>query len=322
MATISRIATHDAQSYGGMGLRRAVIAGHAVLGDCVTVRDHARAVLSLGHWKRPGCVVPLGRQRRGASAADLALSVSRRLMEHRPVPPGSVGAVIYCHEAPDVRLSESTPGRLQHELELHAATPFAISQAHATSLFIALDLALGLLHGPEAAEHVLLAASDKLLFGGPAGDAHRLMFGDVAAAALMSRDPGPGWRLEHVVVRQFATPADALAPWPRTSVAGFASFGADVVREALREVGLGLAPLHAVISTTPDPAFVTALHRAAGLPDRQIGRGPAARCRHAASADLLLALEALQHKVPVSGRVLAWSAGNNGEFACCMLTRH
>lgn len=321
MAIISRIATHDAQSYGGMGLRRALIAGHAVLGDCVTVRDHARALLSPRQWRRPGCVVPLGRHRRGASAADLALSVSHRLMAHRPVPPGSVGAVIYCHEAPDARLSESTAGRLQHELDLHAANPFAISQAHATSLYIALDLALGLVHGPEAAEHVLLVASDKLLFGGPASDAHQLMFGDVAAAALMSRGQAPGWRLEHVVVRQFATPADALTPWPRTSLAGFASFGADAVREALRDAGLGLAPLHAVISTTPDPEFVTALHRVAGLPDRQIGRGPVARRCHAASADLLLALEAIQPQVPVSGHVLAWSAGNNGEFACCVLTR-
>ena len=91
MASISAIATHDA-THGAparrpMGLQRAVITRRVLLGDCTTLRDNARAMFSRRYWQRPACVVPLGAgRRRGPSAADLAVDVSRQLMGRMPPP--------------------------------------------------------------------------------------------------------------------------------------------------------------------------------------------------------------------------------------------
>ncbi|WP_374562574.1 hypothetical protein [Ideonella sp.] len=325
MASISAIATHDA-THGAparrpMGLQRAVITRRVLLGDCTTLRDNARAMFSRRYWQRPACVVPLGAgRRRGPSAADLAVDVSRQLMGR--MPPGSsgrVGAVIYCHEAPDERMSESTVGRLQFELALRAANPFAISQAHHTALWIALDMALGLVDGPEQAQHVLLVASDKLVFGGPGTDARRLIFGDVAAAALVSRGEEQGWAVEQVLLRHFTTPCDALAVWPQAELDAFAQFGAGVLRQALAEGGQAPGNLQAVLTTSPDAAFAARVHLGAGLVVPAATAAP--RQPQAGSADLLLALAAVEAAVPAGARVLAWSAGNNGEFACTVLRR-
>jgi len=315
MATLSAIAvTHDGALPRPIGLRRAVVGRHALLGDRTTLRDNVRALLSHRAWQRPACVVPVGR----ASASDLALGVSRRLLERLPgLDRERVGAVIYCHEAPDEQVSESTAGRLQYELGLRSANPFAISQAHRAGLWIALDLALGLVDGPEDAEHVLLVASDKLVFADPGANARRLLRADVAAAGLVSRHAIDGWRVEQVQVRQFATPHDALSRWPRRSVAEFAAFGGHLLRQALHGLGLKPARLHEVLGSAPGGAFACAVHRAAGLA-ATAGHPPR---RHGSSADLLLALAEVQRSVPAGAPVLAWSAGHNGEFACCVLTR-
>lgn len=323
MVTLSAISTHVGSSYRLMGRHRAVIARHALLGDCTTFRENARSLLSPSYWRRPGCLVPISLQRRrDSSAADLAVDVSRRLMESRPsLDTDTVSALIYCHEAPDERVSESTAGRLQFELNLRRANPFAISQAHNTSLLIALDLSLGLVEGPEAAEHVLLVASDKLLFGGPSDHGRRLMFGDVAAAALVSRTAAEGWSVEHVALRQFPTPCDAMSTWPRACVSEYGAFGAQVIRAALRETALSPDSLHAVITTTPDARFAAELHRAAGLPEQLAQGHSSTRRQRSSSADLLFALSEAEPLTPSDSRVLAWACGNNGEFACCVLKR-
>lgn len=324
MASISAIATRGAASpVQPVGLRRAVVARRAVMGDRTTFGENARAVLSARYWRRPGCIVPVAaRGRRVPSAADLAVLVSRQLLATMPAiePSTDVGAVIYCHEAPDLRVSESTVGRLQFDLELRAANPFAISQAHHAALWIALDLAAGLVDGPEAARHVLLVASDKLAFGGPAAQRRALLFSDSAAAALVSQGDRGAWGIEQVCVRHFATPCDAHAAWPAEESEAFADFGAGVVRDMLRDGGLTASALQQVITPLPDPAFARRLHLAAGLPPGDTAAARPARPA-AAMADLLALLAAAESGTPPGGRVLAWSAGNNGEFACCVLKR-
>jgi len=227
--------------------------------------------------------------------------------------------VIYCHDTPDEKMPESTAGRLQHELGLRSANPFAVSQAHHTALWIALDMALGLVDGPEQARHVLLVASDKLVFGGPRADARRLVFGDVAAAALVSRAEDQGWSVEQVVLRHFTTPCDALAAWPAETISQFADYGASVLRQSIAEARLVATDIHTVLSTTPDTAFAARVHLGAGFTVPPAGAMP--RAAQAGSADLLLALARAEASVPAGARVMAWSAGNNGEFACCVLKR-
>ncbi|MET0383290.1 MAG: hypothetical protein ABW032_07705 [Burkholderiaceae bacterium] len=318
MASICAIATHAPAARRRAAVRLAVVARRAVLGDCANVRDHARAVFSRRYWRRPACVVPMGlRSGRGASAADLAVTVARRLLDangHR-LRRDAVAALIYCHDAPDERISESTAGRLQYELGLTAANPFAVSQAHGVAVWIALDLALGLVEGPEAADAVLVVASDKLVFGGPQADMRRLVFGDTAAAALVRGGEAGSWSIDHLSVRQFATACDALAPWPSAEVDAFAAFGAGVIGATLEEAGIDAEGLETVLATTPDARLADGVHAASGLPAAADAR------TEGSSSDPLFALAAIEASTPAGARVLAWSAGNNGEFACCVLKR-
>ena len=303
MVTLSSITTLHGSGGRPMGLRRAVVSRQAILGDCANLREHASAVLSRHRPARQACVVPLGRRARGTpSAADLAAAAVRRLLTQQPgLRADEVAALIYCHEAPDERLSESTVGRLQHEFELRAAHPFAISQAHNTALWVALDLALGLVEGPEQAQQVMLVASDKLVFDGPAADARRLVFDDVAAAALVgvdrARDAGSGhaaWAVEQVLLRQFDTPCDAHRPWPAADVAAFAAFGATVLRQAMADAALPPQAVQAVLACSADAAFIAGLLQGAGITPAQ--HRAAARYTHAAG--LLTGLSNIGHKLP------------------------
>ena len=317
MTSISALATHRGEHARGVGLRRAVLARQVLLGDCITLGDNARTLLSRRAWQRPACVVPLdSRRHRRPSAADLAVAVATQLLAAHPeLATQRIGTLIYCHEAPDAHMSASTAGRLQHELGLTAAHPLAISQAHNTAPWIALDLALGLIEGPECAEHVLLVSSDKLVFGGPGQDARALVFRDVATAMLVSRGDARGWRVEAVALHQFDTPHDGLTAWPAAARQAFAHFGAAAVAKLLAQCAVAAAGLHAVLAVSADPALAQALHRAAGLAPARPGSA------HVGATQWLLELAATAPHTPVGQIVLVWAAGNNGEFACSLLQR-
>lgn len=318
MSSIAAITTQRGTRAKALGLRRAVVTRRALLGDCASWQAHARTLFSRQAWERPACVVPLRSSglRDEPTASDLALDTARQLLASQTqLPTERVGSLIYCHDAPDEHMSASTAGRLQHELALPGAHPFAIAQAHNSAPWIALDLALGLIEGPERAEHVLLVASDKLVYGGPASDARALRFCDVATAALVSRSDAAGWRVEQVALHHFDTPHDALTPWPAPAREAFARFGADAVGELLADAGVAPDRLHTVLPVCADTTITQALHRRAGLP--KSGPMPAALT----PTQWLFELSAMQDQASPGQTVLAWSAGNNGEFACGLLRR-
>lgn len=323
MVCISSITVRDSRRYHRMGLRSALLTRRANLGDCVDARSVFRRMASNRYMGYPACVIPLTSPRRGEiSAAGLALDVSRRaLLDADAMPADAYGALIYCHAVPDERTSDSTAGHLQFELGLTRANPFSVSQAHNTALLIGLDLAAGLVEGPEAAAAVLLVASDKLMFGAPPTRAQRMTWGDVAAAAVVSREAQSGWKVHRVVLRHFATNFGTHQRWPDGEQRAFAAYCADALATCLRDAGVRPGELAAIISTAPDANFVQQVHQSAGLPMAAPGARDKARARHAASPDLLLRLAKLQEGFAPTRPVMAWCNGNNGEFACCLLTR-
>ncbi len=301
-----------------MGLRRALLTRRANLGDCADAPSVLRRIVKPRALRHPACVVPLSRPRRGEyGATDLALDVARRALASAPdAPPESVGALIYCHAVPDEHTAESSAGRLQFELGLRSANPFSLSQAHNTALFVALDLAAGLIEGPEAAAAVLLVAADKMLFGMPPTDAQRMTWADVAAAAVVTAECRNGWRLDEVLVRHFHTPLGTSAAWPRNERLAFAACAAAMLKDALDRSGTAVDDLAAVICCTADAAYAADVHQRVALPPA----GPS-RSAGVASADLLVRLLRLSAGVACGRRVLAWCHGNNGELACAVLTR-
>lgn len=325
MVCITAIATHDGARLRRMSLRRALVTRRANLGDCPDAPTLVRRFLSPRYMRYPACVVPLPRRSRGeVGAADLAEQVARvSLANAGELDPLSVGAVVYCHAAPDDRATDSTAGRLQFALGLRNAHPFSISQAHNTSLLIALDIIAGLIEGPESACSALLVAADKLLFGKPPHPARDMVWGDVAAAAVIRRDAPTGWCVVHSVLRHFATPLGAHNTWPAADKRAFARYGAQALRSCLTGAGIDAAQLAAVATTSPDAGFVREVHQSAGLyctGGRDVSP-KVQRLTYASCADLLVCLSRLESTVAAGRPVLAWCEGNNGEFACAVITR-
>jgi hypothetical protein len=310
MVCLTAIAAHDTPRLQRMGLRRALLTRRANLGDCPDAASVLRQVLRPGALDHPACVVPLPRRRRGQVAtAELAVQVARRSLQGAAgLDPQHVGALIYCHATPDERTTDSTAGHLQFTLGLPRALPFSVSQAHNTALLIALDLAAGLIEGPESAPSVLVVAADKLLFGPPPHPARQMVWGDVAAAAMLCAHARSGWRIEQVLLRHWSTAVDAV------------DCGAALLHQCLADAGLTPDRLAAVITPAPGTAFVRRLHAAAGLPAPHTAAS-GARASHASCADLLVHLAALEAATPAGRPVLAWCHGHNGEFACAVMTR-
>ncbi len=315
MATISAISAHDQGDYYVVGAGRALMSGYVFPADPALISFSALAQRLSG--RRPlsepaTCIVPRGRKRRKEhSASDLAVSVAEELLGRTHwIKRDSIDVVIYCHDAPNESIPESTAGRLQYELGLSRANPFSVSQCHNVGVMRALDLALGMLAGPEKAEHVLIVASDKLLFGSPAPAQEDLMFGDVAAAALVSRHSPKGWNIEYVDVRN----------GPSTDAAAMADFGADQVRRALRRTSLDPGDLSLVLPGIQEPHFGRALSTKSGFVPETTYTGVTSRRSRSSSSDFLVALAEIETDCGSAGRsLLGWSAGVNGEFGCCIL---
>ena len=94
-----------------------------------------------------------------------------------------------------------------------------------------------------------------------------------------------------------------------------------MVKQTLLDAALAPNNLHAIVTSMPDADFATDLHRAANLAPRSERHRQPTRGAYGSTADLLIALGALEPFVPARGAVLAWTCGNNGEFACCILRR-
>ncbi len=320
MTTLVAITAHADARRRRLGIHRALVTRQANLGDCADARDVLRRLASPRYLRRPACVIPIRRRSQAdqPTAADLAVAVARRTLAHpHALPPAAIGAVVYCHVVPDEHTSESTAGRLQWELGLKAANPFAISQAHHGALLVGLDIAAALVDGPEQLSAVLLVASDKLLQESPAGAPRGLLFGDAAAAAIVCRDEdASGWRIEEVRTRHFALDAAPRRAWSAQAATRFVAAGAMLIGDLLRRHAVDPARLGAIVTSVPDAALVERIHRAAGLAAPSLPV-PAA----AAVPDLLAALGRLHPAAPRGAPALAWTGGPNGEFACALMTR-
>ncbi|KQP41150.1 hypothetical protein ASF44_30375 [Pseudorhodoferax sp. Leaf274] len=262
------------------------------------------------------------RRRREASAATLACQTASRLLQQAPaVEKQKVQALIYCHEAPDARIPESTAGRLQHELGLAQARAFSVSQCHNTSAYAALDLALALLHGPEQIKLALVVASDKLVFPSMKPSTDSLRFGDTAAAMVLTRDPSPGSSLQlvHARLAHCDGMPNAFESWNQAAKAGIAVRCADFIEASLRECGLAADRLAGVLNCGTDETLAARVHSTLGIHASAILNRPTGRSRGTSAADPIMAIEWLQAKGAAAGPALLWGAGNNGELGCCVL---
>ena len=320
MTVISSTRIVDPAVYRRMGPRAAVLARRANVADCWSAGATLRKLLTPGFADEAPPIYPIGGN---ASAAEIALDVSRRAIAHASLDADDIDGVIYCHTVLDARLSDSTAGRLQHELGLKRANPFAISQAHHVATAIGLDLAIALIDGPERNRHVLLAASDTLLFEGLQGRSRSLMFAEVGAAAIVSREGTSGWRVEHVLLDQMHAAGQGLKQRrSEDEIPAIAEFCAGGLRRALQQAGIEAAEVDAAVAIGMGLEDAARVHGSAGIADVPTWRPQAARLGRFGASDLLLALADLESTTRAREVILEWSCGMNGEFACVLLTRH
>jgi hypothetical protein len=320
MVYLSSLVSHEGRIDERMGLRRALATRRANLGDGFDMPSVIRRVLSTSSMRYPAAVIPLARKRCGQhSAVALALQVAKRAVVGHDKE--TIDGLVYCHAAPDEQPTDSSVGRVQFELGLRRAFPFSVSQAHNTGVPIALDLATALINGPEAMQNVLVVASDKLLFGQAPNRPWRMHWRDVAAAVVVGGEKRAGWRLHHVAIHHFPTDVRAHQRWPLAEREYFASFCAGHIAGCLGHAGLAAGELGAVVPICPDVALERQVHSLTGLATLRAEKPTGFRSEYIASADLLVRLSALDGEPDIDRPVLAWCTGNNGEFACCVLTR-
>lgn len=320
MVYLFSIVSHEGRIDERMGLRRALVTRRANVGDGFDVPSVARRVLSRSSMRYPAAVIPLARKRSGQhSAVELALQVAKSAVAG--LDKDTIGGLVYCHAAPDEQPTDSSVGRVQFELKLRRAFPFSVSQVHNTGVPIALDMAAALIEGPEAMQNVLVIATDKLLFGPAPNRPWRMHWRDVAAAVVVGREKRSGWRLHHVAVHHFATDVRAHQCWPQSERDSFAGYCAERIAACLSHVGLAARELGAVVPIGPDATLERPVHALAGLSALRPEKPTGFRAEYIASADLLVRLSALECEPHNDRPVLVWCTGNNGEFACCVLTR-
>lgn len=321
MANIIAMTGQAGASVRTMGLRRALLSRRANLGDCFEARSVLARVLRPGLAGQPACVVPLPRTRRGEPTnADLAVDAGRRLMDRLPqLDADAVGAVVYCHVSPDARLAESTVGRIQHELALDQSFGFSVSQAHNTAALLGIDIAIGLIDGPESLRNVLLVASDTLLYGTPPHRSDRMVWGDAAAAAMLSRDDEAGWRVLSNRSGRFALEWRDGLQWNAEDLSRASFLHAELILEALQQAGLDAGQVDVVVTDCTDAQMVERTHLLAGIADRHVEAGAGVRAHFSSCADTLVRLSTLAGAVAPGAHVLAWSHGSNGEFCCLVL---
>ena len=115
MTVISSTRIVDPAVYRRMGPRAAVLARRANVADCWSAQATLRKLLSPGFADDAPPIYPIGGN---ASAAEIALDVSRRSIADASLDADDIDGVIYCHTVLDARLSDSTAGRLQHAVLL------------------------------------------------------------------------------------------------------------------------------------------------------------------------------------------------------------
>ncbi len=257
----------------------------------------------------------------GVSASDLALSAARSLLsEPDKTSRADIGILIYCHASANEDIADAIAGRLQHELGLSTSLVFTLSQ-NLCSALMALRLASALLQEEPGLRCALIVAAEKWTYPFVRSFGQVAVFEDGAAAVLVEAAGRPGWQLSevyHVNAPSAPSPFDSTVPAILRLIREQAPCA---IQSLLEAEGIAPADLGFVALPCLDSALCTQVLHDAGL--GHLRSTPDANRRgHLAAAETLANLHQLrQSAAPPRGQLgLLWSAGLQGEAACCLLS--
>lgn len=257
----------------------------------------------------------------GVSASDLAVMAARALLPAASKPAhGDVGVIIYCHASANEDVADAIAGRLQYELGLSTSLVFSLSQ-NLCSALMALRLASALLQEEPALGSALIVAAEKWTYPFVRSFGEVAVFEDGAAAILVEAAGRPGWQLgeiHHVNAPSAPSPFDSTVPAMLRLIRQQATCA---IQSLLEAEGVAPADLSFVALPCLDKALCTQVLHDAGLAHVRTTQDVDRR-GHLAAAETLANLHQLRQSAsPHRGQLgLLWSAGLQGEAACCLIS--
>jgi len=253
---------------------------------------------------------------------ELALAAVRPVLARATLPPGDIGAILYCHQTVPDRPAWSLPCALGHALGLNPPRAISVSQRGGTAVAAAMAFAGALLSESDGPASVLLAGVEKFLPPYPRAMGEFGIVGDGSSAYLLSRRSLPGLRVRCVGWHDRPDLGDALASSAcrRTVRDELTQELARLIAKVLEQ--LGAAPREVALALAPglvgDPvklSSVTRIERGAfAYPPRSAASLP--------NGDLALGLMQAQERLPTDERlILALGVSPPASVCCVALTR-
>jgi hypothetical protein len=257
----------------------------------------------------------------GESAGDLAVRVTRALVQRDQAVAAEVGLLLHCQSTMDQRPTWSTVCRIQHDLGFRHATGFAINQVGGASSLMALQIACQTMTCEDGLGAALIIASEKVVPPQQQFLASWAVLGDGASALLVRRSRPCPYRVRSVVL--WAAPmrgalgggsVDSERP---SVVAGLAT----LLRAACERAGQTTAADLVVLPNLRRSVLQEMAAQARGMGLRTcVGHIPGAGCL--GSSDLAVGLQLARKRklVKPGGMIFALGVGVNSALGCATLS--
>ncbi|WP_244321774.1 3-oxoacyl-[acyl-carrier-protein] synthase III C-terminal domain-containing protein [Burkholderia reimsis] len=248
--------------------------------------------------------------------SDMALATVRTLLESpSQVDASTPDQIIVCTTSFEHDLALSCACRLHSELGSSRA-PLAVGQIQGVSFLMAVEIAVAMMAADIRLKTVVIVAAERWRPPFSRRIGALIDMGDGAAAVLIARQPGPGWRIRGLTLQ---TPD--IPPLASEHDAVYTSTLADVISETCASAGLQPANVDWVLPAPIDTRLAREINAYCGLPLERVCNTRLDAPGHFCAADTPARLDALLRSIkPSEGQhALVWSAGFQGQAGCALL---
>ncbi|WP_244101767.1 3-oxoacyl-[acyl-carrier-protein] synthase III C-terminal domain-containing protein [Burkholderia cepacia] len=250
------------------------------------------------------------------SLSDMALATVRFLLETSPcTATHAPDQIIVCTTSFEHDLALSCACRLHSELGSRWA-PLAVGQLQGVSFLMALDIAQAMMAADSRLNTVVIVAAERWRPPFSRRVGARIDLGDGAAATLVARHPGPGWRIRGLTVRTPGTPPLASEP----DCVDMSTL-AEVIDETCAKAELPAADIDWILPAAIDTRLVRDINTRSGLRPERVCHITMDAPGHFCAVDTPARLDALLRSLhPGEGQhALVWSVGFQGQVGCALL---
>lgn len=248
--------------------------------------------------------------------SDMALATVRAVLESSPqIAAPTPDQIIVCTTSFEHDLALSCACRLHSEIGSTRA-PLAVGQLQGVSFLMALEIAVAVMAADIRLNTVVIVAAERWRRPFSRRIGAMIDMGDGAAAVLIARHPGPGWRVSGLIVRTPGIPPLASEREPI-----YTSTLTDVISETCASAGFQPANVDWVLPAPIDTHLARGIHTRCGLRPERACHIRMDAPGHFCAADTPARLDALLRSIaPNEGQhALVWSAGFQGQAGCALL---